>query len=237
MFSLADGAPRGFPLRPAEGFPTGVALASAEGGYAVVLADIGGGLQAFDLDTGEPRWDRASYDEPVQALTTGELGTRKVVVGGDGKGRVRIWDLTTGRAVSGPHLVPELDGGITAIGIVPSWDGGRLVLAGRKRVPPATEKERAGLDRAQQLLAAMFGEMAQDTPLSTEPRMLTIGRPGPADAVLQPQVVMRPQADVTEPGRRRRGRPPGHRRHRRPPGFRLAPCHGRTGGGPVLWPC
>jgi hypothetical protein len=115
VFSLADGAPRGFPLRPAVGFPTAVALAAGGRGYAVVLADIGGGLQAFDLDTGEPRWDRIEHDVACTALTAGELDGSLVVVGGDGKGRVRIWDMTTGHQISGPHLVAELDGGITAM--------------------------------------------------------------------------------------------------------------------------
>ncbi|HET9971648.1 MAG TPA: WD40 repeat domain-containing protein [Streptosporangiaceae bacterium] len=197
VFSLTDGRPRGFPLRPAEGFPTGVALARAQGGYAVVLADIGGGVQAFDLDTGEPRWDRAEHDVACTALTAGELDGRMVVVGGDGKGRVRIWELSIGREIGGPYLVPELDGGITAIGIVPSWDGGRLVLAGSKRVRPADDKQAQALDRAQQFLSAAFGELARDTPLSTEPRLLTAARPGPGDTHLRRGTVMHPPADVT----------------------------------------
>ncbi|MGH3417973.1 MAG: hypothetical protein ACRDOD_00010 [Streptosporangiaceae bacterium] len=105
----------------------------------MVLADIGGGLQAFDLDTGEPRWDRVEHDVACTALTVGELDGRMVVVGGDGKGRVRIWELSTGREISGPYLVPELDGGITAIGIVPSWDGGRLVR--RQQTRPAGRRQ------------------------------------------------------------------------------------------------
>jgi WD40 repeat protein len=71
------------------------------------------------------------------------------------------------------------------------------VLAGSKRVPPADAKQAQALDRAQQFLAAAFGELARDTALSTEPRLLTAARPGPGDTHLRPGVVMCPPSDIT----------------------------------------
>ena len=75
------------------------------------------------------------FDRPVTALAEGELGGRQVIVSGNEDGKVRVWELAIGQPISGPHQVPDLDGGITAAAIIPSWDGCRPALAGKKRVP------------------------------------------------------------------------------------------------------
>ena len=135
VWNPSTGQTQGFKLYPAEAL-TAVTLAkpATDPGYAIVVGDIGGGVQAFDVDTGEQRWYHRVFDRPVTALAGGELGGRQVIVSGDEDGKVRVWELSTGHLISGPHQVPDLDGGITAAAIIPSWDGGRLALAGKKRV-------------------------------------------------------------------------------------------------------
>lgn len=143
VWNPATGDTRGFPLRPAEPL-SAVALTkpATDPGHAIVIGDIGGGVQAFDVDTGEQRWYHRVFDRPVTALAGGELAGRQVVVSGDEEGKVRVWELATGQLISGPHWVPDLDDGITAAAIIPSWDGGRLALAGKRRIPPSTSEQR-----------------------------------------------------------------------------------------------
>lgn len=143
VWNPATGDTRGFPVHPAEPL-SAVALAkpATDPGYAIVLGDIGGGVQAFDVDTGEQRWHHRVFDRPVTALAGGELAGRQVIVSADEEGKVRVWELASGQLISGPHWVPDLDGGITAAVIIPSWDGGRLALAGKKHVPPSTSERR-----------------------------------------------------------------------------------------------
>jgi WD40 repeat protein len=172
VWNPSTGETRGFTVRPAES-PTTIALAkpSTDPGYALVIGDIDGGVQAFDVDTGEQRWYHRVFDCPVTALAGGELGGQQVIVSADEDGKVRVWELATGRLMSGPHLVPDLDGGITAAAVIPSWDGGRLALAGKKRVP--------GGDRSRGFA-------------TSERRIVSTARPGSASAgPLTAQLVIR----------------------------------------------
>jgi WD40 repeat protein len=196
VWDLAAGSQVGFPLRPAEGWATAVALARFGHGYAVVLGDYGGGLQAFDLTTGEALWDRVVDGLTITALASGDLAGQQVIVGGDKRGQVSIWELATGHRVSGPHAVTELDGGITAVGIVPSPHGGRLVVTGSRRVAPASPRESEMLRRQQTLLTAMFGELAADAGHATEACMVLAARPGPGTVSLRAEAVIRTDNEV-----------------------------------------
>ena len=149
VWNPSTGDTRGFKLRPAEAL-TAVTIAkpTTDPGYAIVIGDIGGGVQAFDVDTGEQRWYHRVFDRPVTALAGGELAGRQVIVSGDEEGKVRVWELATGQLISGPHQVPDLDGGITAVAIIPSWDGGRLALAGQETRPAQRSVPRQATGRA-----------------------------------------------------------------------------------------
>jgi WD40 repeat protein len=180
VWNPATGRPRGFPVRSAEPISAiSLARSAADQGYAVMIGDIGGGVQVFDLDTGEQRWYHRVFDRPVTALAEGELGGRQVVVSGDEEGKLRVWELATGRLISGPHWVPDLDGGITAAAIIPSWDGGRLALAGKKRVPGTnpyldTLRERGAESAGDQLTA-----LHNTTHSVSEQRIIVFSHPQP----------------------------------------------------------
>ena len=183
VWNPSTGEPRGFTVRATES-ATAIALAkpATDPGYAVVIGDIGGGVQVFDLDTGEQRWYHRVFDRPVTALSGGELGGRQVIVSGDEEGKVRVWELATGQLISGPHQVPDLDAGITAAATVPSWDGGRLALAGKKRVPrddPYLDKLRDLVAKsADDSLAALLESSSRSVSTTSEPRIVITSRPG-----------------------------------------------------------
>ena len=69
VWNPLTGQTQGFKLYPAEAL-TAVTLAkpATDPGYAIVVGDIGGGVQAFDVDTGEQRWYHRVFDRPVTAL-------------------------------------------------------------------------------------------------------------------------------------------------------------------------
>ncbi|HVB44090.1 MAG TPA: AAA family ATPase [Streptosporangiaceae bacterium] len=184
VWDPSTGEPRGLPVRATES-ATAIALAkpATDPGYAIVIGDIGGGVQVFDMDTGEQRWYHRVFDRPVTALAGGEFGGRQVIVSGDQEGKVRVWDLATGKLISGPHQVPDLDAGITAAAIIPSWDGGRLALAGKKHVPredPYLDKLRdLAAKSADDSLAALIESSSRSVSITSERRIVITSRPGP----------------------------------------------------------
>ena len=183
VWNPSTGETRGFPVRATES-ATAIALAKPvnDPGYTIVIGDIGGGVQVFDVDTGEQRWYHRVFDRPVTALAGGELGGRQVIVSGDQDGKVRVWELATGQLISGPHQVPDLDAGITAAAIIPSWDGGRLALAGKKRVPrddPYLDKLRdLAAKSADDSLAALRESPSRSVSTTSEQRIVITSRPG-----------------------------------------------------------
>ena len=186
VWNPSTGDVRGFKVHPTELLTTIVlAKPATDSGFAIVIGDISGGVQAFDVDTGEERWNRRVFDRPVAALAGGELGGRQVVVSGDDDGKVRVWELATGQLISGPHQVPDLDGGITAAAIIPSWDGGRLALAGKKRVPrrdPYHDKllrDSVAAKSADDPLAALLEDSSHLVSTTSEQRIVITSRPEP----------------------------------------------------------
>ena len=134
-----------------------------------------------------------------------------MIVSGDEDGKVRVWELSTEHLISGPHQVPDLDGGITAAAFIPSWDGGRLALAGKKRVrrgdPDPESSSRVVFTAERRIVLTRAPNPGLTIPRT--PRPAPAAPEGPGGAVRRRRAAAADRAARHPPGRRAA---PGQRR-------------------------
>jgi WD40 repeat protein len=138
VLDLRTGSAVSGPLRGHDGSVDAVAVGELEGRPVVVSGGSHGTVRVWDLRTGsavgEPWRAHKSY---VRALAVGDLEDRPVVISSGSVGpvrapfeeTVRVWDLTTGRAVGEPWRVHR--GGVRALAVGELEDRPVVVSGGK----------------------------------------------------------------------------------------------------------